>query len=163
MTEWMERLGGSSRIMTSSRERAPVLLLPKSSTFTESPRLYIEVKQFSHSSIMILLAMCHSETFYQNKLDFSKVWAVLPTRERDCHIRRTRTLISEVYLNLSWIYILPLALYCIWIVPLCQPQRAGEDGALINSLGVKNSPAILIHLDQWFMHLPKVCSNVSFN
>lgn len=42
-TEKMEMLGSSARVMRSSRERAPVVLLPKSSTFTESPRFSREV------------------------------------------------------------------------------------------------------------------------
>lgn len=42
-TEWVEMLGSLARIMASSRERAPMVLLPKSSAFTESPRLSREV------------------------------------------------------------------------------------------------------------------------
>lgn len=42
-TEKMEMLGSSARVMRSSRERAPVVLLPKSSTFTESLRFSREV------------------------------------------------------------------------------------------------------------------------
>lgn len=42
-TEWMERLGSSEMVMTSARERAPKVLLPKSSTFIESLRSFRKV------------------------------------------------------------------------------------------------------------------------
>lgn len=42
-TEWVERLGSSASIMTSARERAAMVLLSKSSTFTESLILSREV------------------------------------------------------------------------------------------------------------------------
>lgn len=42
-TEWVKMLGSSARVMASSRERAPVALLPKPLTFTERPRLSREV------------------------------------------------------------------------------------------------------------------------
>ena len=42
-TERLERLGSSARVITSAGERAPMVLLPNSSSFIESPRLSREV------------------------------------------------------------------------------------------------------------------------
>lgn len=42
-TERLERLESSARVMTSAGERAPVVLLPNSSSLIESPRLSREV------------------------------------------------------------------------------------------------------------------------